>query len=56
MSNVFCFYIWQVPENIVILFRKDQILTAKWHDSKYVQLLAIWHSRLENKKVTKYVQ
>ena len=23
------------------LFRKDQILTAKWHDSKYVQLLAI---------------
>ena len=27
--------------NIVILFRKDQILTAKWHDSKYVQLLAI---------------
>ena len=51
MSNVFCFYIWQVPKNIVILFRKDQILTAKWHDSKYVQ-----HSRLENKKVTKYVQ
>ena len=56
MSNVFCFYIWQVPKNKVILFRKDQILTAKWHDSKYVQLLAIWHSRLENKKVTKYLQ
>ena len=58
VQNVKCllFYIWQVPKNIVILFRKDQILTAKWHDSKYVQLLAIWHSRLENKKVTKYVQ
>ena len=55
MSNVFCFYIWQVPKNIEN-YRKDQILTAKWHDSKYVQLLAIWHSRLENKKVTKYVQ
>ena len=56
MSNVFCFYIWQVPKNKVILFRKDHILTVKWHDSKYVQLLAIWYSRLENKKVTKYVQ
>ena len=27
----------EVPKNIVILFRKDQILTAKWHDSKYVR-------------------
>ena len=31
----------RLPKNMVILFRKDQILTAKWHDSKYVQLLAI---------------
>ena len=43
-----------LPKNIVILFRKDQILTAKWHDSTYVQLLAICHSRLENKSLNMY--
>ena len=43
VQNVKCLLFLHLAgtKNIVILFRKDQILTAKWHDSKYVQLLAI---------------